>query len=260
MDFGIDGVRGVVCGGSKGLGRAAAFALAREGVALTLFARNADALRQTAQDIMEACGVDVQYVAGDICDAGARRAVFEACPDASILVANPGIRQTPADFRTLSEDDWQYWLNAHFLSSFDLMKRYVPGMSQRKFGRIVNISVSFIKFPQVSFAHTHAARVALSAAIGSIVREVAADNVTINTVAPGLIDTEALQTNLHARAERAGVTYEDMVADRLSGCPAGRFASASEIGDLIAFLCSRQMGFLTGQNIVSDGGVYQGLF
>jgi 3-oxoacyl-[acyl-carrier protein] reductase len=260
MELGIKGLRGVVCGGSKGLGRAAAFALAREGVNLTLFARNPEALRQTAEEIGTECRVDVDYVAGDISDPAARGMIFDACPDASILVTNPGVRQTPADFRSLDEATWHYWLNVHFLSSFELIRLYAPGMCERKFGRIVNISVSFIKFPQMSFAHTHAARVALSASISSIVRELVADNVTINTVAPGLIDTDALRTNLHGHAERANVRYEDMVADRLSGCPAKRFANASEIGDLITFLCARQMGFMTGQNIISDGGVYQGLF
>ncbi len=142
----------------------------------------------------------------------------------------------------------------------ELIQAVVPGMTERRFGRVVNISVSFIKFPQVNFGHTHAARLALSGAIASMVRELIPRNVTINTVCPGFFDTEALQTNLHGHAARGNTTYEAIVADRIRSCPAGRFADPQECGDLIAFLCAAQSGFMTGQNIVNDGGVYQGLF
>ena len=121
-------------------------------------------------------------------------------------------------------------------------------------------SGSFIKFPQVGFAHTHAARLALSGAVAAMVRELIPHNVTINTVCPGLFDTDALHTNLHAHAARGNTTYEEIVQDRLKGCPAGRFADPAECGDLIAYICSAQAGFMSGQNIVNDGGVYQGLF
>ena len=133
-------------------------------------------------------------------------------------------------------------------------------MCERRFGRVVNISVSFIKFPQVNFAHSHAARLALAGAIASMVRELIPHNVTINTVCPGFFDTDALQTNLHGHAARGNTTYEAIVEDRIRSCPAGRFADPQECGDLIAFLCGAQSGFMTGQNIVNDGGVYQGLF
>ena len=170
------------------------------------------------------------------------------------------MRQTPADFRTLSRPEWDAWLEAHFFSALELIQAVVPAMTQRRFGRIVNISVSFIKFPQVNFGHSHAARLALAGATASMVRELVPHNVTINSVLPGLIDTDALQTNLHGHAARGNTTYEAIVADRLRTTPAGRFAQPHEVGDLIAMLCAAQMGFLTGQNIVQDGGVYQGLF
>jgi 3-oxoacyl-[acyl-carrier protein] reductase len=133
-------------------------------------------------------------------------------------------------------------------------------MCERRFGRIVSLSVSFIKFPQVNFAASHAARVGLSGAIASMVRELIPYNVTINTVAPGLFSTEALHTNLHAHARRGNTTYEAIVEDRIKGCPAGRFAEPYECGDLVAYICAAQSGFMTGQNIINDGGVYQGLF
>lgn len=260
MDLGIRGRRAIVSAASKGLGRAAAESLAREGVELTLIARSPEPLEAAAEAIRREHGVAVATVAGDVNEEAAQDRLIAACPEPDILVNNPGVRQVPGDFRTWQRADWQHWLDVHFLSSARMIQRVAPGMAERGFGRIVNMSVSFIKFPQVGFAHSHAARLALSGAVASMVRELIPRNVTINTVCPGLFDTEALHVNLHGHAERGGTTYEAIVADRLKGCPAGRFADPKECGDLIAFLCSAQAGFMTGQNIVNDGGVYQGLF
>lgn len=260
MDLGIRGRRAIVCGGSKGLGRAAALALAREGVEVHLVARTPATLEATAAEIERETGSKTFPVPGDVTTAEGRQAVLDACPEPDILVTNPGVRQTPADFRNLSREEWLGWLDAHFFAALDMIRAVVPGMTERRFGRIANISVSFIKFPQVDFAHSHSARLALAGAIASMVRQLIPHNVTINSVCPGLFDTDALRTNLHGHAKRQNTTYEAIVADRVRGCPAGRFADPQECGDLIAFLCSAQTGFMTGQNIVNDGGVYQGLF
>lgn len=260
MDLGLRGRKAIVCAASRGLGRAAAFSLAREGVDVTLIARSGDALDRTADDMRRDTGVRVTTVAADINTEAGQEAAFAACPEPDILVNNPGVRQVPGDFRTWPRQEWQHWLDVHFLSSVQFIQKVVPGMCERRFGRIVNMSVSFIKFPQVGFAHSHAARLALSGAVASMVRELIPHNVTINTVCPGLFDTDALHTNLHGHAKRGNTTYEAIVENRLKTCPAGRFADASECGDLIAYLCSSQAGFMTGQNIVNDGGVYQGLF
>jgi 3-oxoacyl-[acyl-carrier protein] reductase len=260
MDLGIKGRHALVCGGSKGLGKAAAVALAGEGVNLTLVARTPATLEATAHEIAAAKGVDVSVIAVDATTAKGREAVLKVCPAADILITNPGVRQTPDDFRTLTREQWDGWMEAHFFSALELIRALVPGMCDRKFGRVVNISVSFIKFPQVNFGHSHAARLALAGAIASMVRELVAHNVVINSVLPGFFDTDALQTNLHGHAARGNTTYEAIVADRLKSTPAGRFAEPHECGDLIAFLCSAQNGYMTGQNIVNDGGVYQGIF
>jgi 3-oxoacyl-[acyl-carrier protein] reductase len=260
MDLGLQGRKALVCGASKGLGRAAALALAREGAEVALLARSAGPLAEAAGAIAEETGVRVTTIAADVTTAAGRASALAACPAPDILITNPGVRQTPADFRTLTREDWNRWMEDHCFSALDLIQSVAPGMSERKFGRIVNISVSFIKFPQVNFGHSHAARLALAGAIAAMVRELVPHNVTINSVLPGLIDTEALQTNLHGHAARGNTTYEAIVADRLKTCPAGRFADPQEVGDLIAMLCAAQMGFMTGQNIVNDGGVYQGLF
>lgn len=260
MDFGIRGRKAILSAASKGLGKACAMSLAREGVDVTIMSRTAADLQATADEIANETGVSVTAVPGDFTTKEGRAALLDACPAPDIVVNNPGVRQVPGDFRTFDDDEWWRWLNDHFLSSIRFIQNVTPGMCDRKFGRVVNMSVSFIKFPQVNFAHSHSARLALSGAVASIVRELIPHNVTINTVCPGLFDTDALHTNLHGHARRGNTTYEAIVEDRKSNCPAGRFADPKECGDLIAYICSSQAGFMTGQNIVNDGGVYQGLF
>jgi 3-oxoacyl-[acyl-carrier protein] reductase len=260
MDLGIQGRRAIVTGASKGLGRACATSLAQEGVEVWITARTKETLEETAREIAESTGGTVHAVPGDITTEEGRATVLQACPEPDILVANPGVKQTPDDFRTMSRADWDFWMEAHFYSTLDLIRAVAPGMCERRFGRILSMSVSFIKFPQVNFAASHSARLGLSGAIASMVRELIPHNVTINTVAPGLFSTEALHTNLHAHAKRGNTTYEAIVEDRKKGCPAGRFAEPSECGDLVAYICAAQSGFMSGQNIINDGGVYQGLF
>ena len=260
MDLGLKGKTAIVTAASRGLGRACAESLAREGVDVTIMARGADALEQTANEIAQATGRRISPVAGDFNEDADRVRLFEACPEPDILVNNPGVRQTPDPYQDIGRDAWHKWLNDHFLSSVTMIQAVAPGMCERRFGRIVNMSVSFIKFPQVGFAHSHAARLALSGAVAAMVRELIPHNVTINTVCPGLFDTDALHTNLHGHAKRGNTTYEAIVEDRKKSCPAGRFADPAECGDLVAYLCGAQAGFMTGQNIINDGGVYQGLF
>jgi len=260
MDLELQGRKAIVSAASKGLGKACAFSLAREGVDLTIMARTEADLKATADEIAAATGVSVTPVAGDFNDAKQRARLLEACPEPDILVNNPGVRQVPNEYHSIDEEQWLRWLNDHFLSSITLIQKVAPGMCERNFGRIVNMSVSFIKFPQSGFAHTHAARLALSGAVAAMTRDLIRHNVTINTVCPGLFDTDALHTNLHGHAKRGNTTYEAIVEDRKQNCPAGRFADPKECGDLVTFLCGAQSGFMTGQNIINDGGVYQGLF
>lgn len=260
MDLGIRGRKAIVCAASKGLGKASALSLAREGVDVTILARTRETLEAAAEEIRRETGVRVTPVVGDVNTAEGRRAAFDACPECDILVNNPGGRQVPGDFRTFDRDEWLRWFDAQMISQMAMIQGVVDGMTSRRFGRIVNITVSFVKFPQIGFAHSHAARLALTGAVASIARELVPHNVTVNNVLPGLVDTDALRTNLEVLAQRSGRTYEEVVAERLLTCPAGRFAEPGETGDLVAFLCSAQAGFITGQNLVNDGGVYQGVF
>jgi 3-oxoacyl-[acyl-carrier protein] reductase len=237
-----------------------ALRLAREGADLTLAARSAESLTRSADSIRTQTGRSVDWVAADLTTPAGRAAVVAARPDADILVTHSGVPQRFADFNSLERADWLWWLDAHFFSALELIQAYVPGMSRRRFGRVVNISANFIKFPQVSAGHSHAARLALAGAIAALVREVVKHNVTINSILPGLIDTDALRRALRERAEKRKVPYETIVAEVVKGCPAGRIADPAEVADLVAMLASAQMGFVTGQNIVNDGGAYAGLF
>ncbi|MBT8424245.1 MAG: SDR family oxidoreductase [Silicimonas sp.] len=260
MDLGLKGKRAIVTAASRGLGLATARSLATEGVNVVMNARTEDALVEAADALRADTGVEITPVAVDFNTDEGRAAILDAAGEVDILVSNPGVRQVPTPWEEITPEDWRYWLEVHFLSSMQMIQAVAPGMKARKFGRIVNMSVSFIKFPQVGFAHSHAARLALSGATAAMTRDLIGHNVTINTVCPGLFDTDALHTNLHGHAERGNTTYEAIVQDRKDNCPAGRFADPKECGDLIAYLCSAQAGFMSGQNIVNDGGVYQGLF
>lgn len=261
MDLGLTGRKAIVSAASRGLGFAAARSLAREGVSVVMNARTKGPLEEAAKSIRDDFGVEAIAVPADFNTTDGRAALLDAADGkCDILVNNPGVRQVPTPYDQITAEDWRYWMEVHFMSSIEMIQAVAPGMKAQKFGRIVNMSVSFIKFPQVGFAHTHAARLALSGATAAMTRELIGHNVTINSVCPGLFDTDALQTNLHGHAERGNTTYEAIVQNRLETCPAGRFADPAECGDLIAYLCSDQAGFMSGQNIVNDGGVYQGLF
>jgi 3-oxoacyl-[acyl-carrier protein] reductase len=260
MNLGISGRAAVVCGGSRGISYAAAYRLASEGASVTLVARTEATLRAAADRIGGETGAAVTFVACDLVTTAGRAALLEARPQADILVTNAGVPQRFASFQSLKRADWDEWLEAHFYSAIELIYAYAPGMMERKFGRIVNVSANFVKFPQVNAGHSHAARLALAGAIASLVREVAPHNVSINSVLPGLVDTDALRTALRDRAEKRGVSYESVVAEVCTRCAAGRLADPQEVGDLIAMLSASQMGYVTGQNIVNDGGSYQGVF
>jgi 3-oxoacyl-[acyl-carrier protein] reductase len=260
MDLGIKGKVAIVCGGSRGISYAAAFRLASEGAQVTLVARTPSKLEAAADAISTATNTNVSFVATELTSPAGRAALIDARPEADILVTNAGVPQRSKSFQTLTRNDWDRWFEAHFYSAIELIYAYVPGMMKRKFGRIVNVSVNFIKFPQINVGHSHAARLALAGAIASLVREVAPHNVSINSVLPGLVNTEALQSALRERAEAQNVSYEAVAAEVCARTAAGRISDPQESGDLIAMLASAQMGYVTGQNIINDGGAYQGIF
>ena len=258
MDLGIKGRRALVCASSKGLGRGCAVALAAEGVNLTLTARGAEALAKTAAEIRKAFpGIEVVEVAGDITTPEGRAAALKACPDPDILVNNAG-GPPPGDFRTFTREDWIKALDANMLTPIELIKATVDGMIARKFGRIVNITSAAVKAPIDVLALSNGARSGLTGFVAGLSRKTVRHNVTINNLLPGPFDTDRIRNVSAGQAKAAGVSTEEIMKQRASENPAGRFGDAEEFGLACAFLCGAKSGFITGQNILLDGGAFPG--
>ena len=259
MDFGIRGRTALVCAASKGLGRACAFSLAREGVNLVITARGRDVLEATAQEIRKACGVEVTVVAGDITSDEGRRAALAACAAPDILVNNAGGPPT-GDFREWDQAIWMKALNANMLTPIELIKATVDRMIARRFGRIVNITSSAVKAPIGPLGLSNGPRTGLTGFIAGLSRQTVKHNVTINNLLPGFFLTDRNRTTVAAFAKEKGVTEEQAMAERLRLIPAGRQGDPAEFGDACADLCSAQAGFITGQNLLLDGGADPGTF
>lgn len=259
MDLGIRGKQALVCGASKGLGRGCAEALAAEGVNITMVARGAEALEAAAEEIRRATGVTVTAVACDITTPEGRAKALEACPQPDILVNNAG-GPPPGDFRNWTRDDWIAALDANMLTPIELIKSTVDGMIARRFGRIINITSGAVKAPIEVLGLSNGARSGLTGFVAGLARKTVAHNVTINNLLPGAFETDRLKKTLAASAKAAGKSVEDATATRLRLIPAQRFGTAEEFGAFCAFMASAQASYLTGQNILLDGGAYPGTF
>ncbi|WP_299539149.1 SDR family oxidoreductase [uncultured Herbaspirillum sp.] len=259
MDLGIAGRRALVCASSKGLGLACAISLAREGVAVTMTARGAEVLEAAAQQVRDATGATVITVAGDITTPEGRALALAACPAPDILVTNAG-GPKPGDFREWSREDWVAAIDANMLTPIELIKATVDGMMKRGFGRIVNITSGAVKAPIDILGLSNGARSGLTGFVAGLARKTVAHNVTINNLLPGPFETERLLTTAAASARGTGKTAEEVLAARRAANPAGRFGQPAEFGDACAWLCSAQAGFVTGQNLLMDGGAYPGTF
>jgi 3-oxoacyl-[acyl-carrier protein] reductase len=259
MNLGINGRKAIVCAASKGLGRACAFSLARNGVELVIIARTAETLEMTADEIRRESGVRVTAIAADITTNEGRAAALSVCPEPDILVNNAG-GPPPGDFREWSREDWIKGLDANMLTPIELIKATVDGMMTRGFGRIVNITSSAVKAPIDILGLSNGARSGLTGFVAGIARKTVRKNVTINNLLPGPFDTDRLRATLRAAAQASGRTSEEVAEERKRANPAGRFGDPSEFGDACAYLCSAQAGFITGQNLLLDGGAYPGTF
>jgi 3-oxoacyl-[acyl-carrier protein] reductase len=258
LDLGINGRRALVCASSRGLGRACAIALAAEGVHVTLTARGAEALARTAAEIRKAYpNIEVTEVAGDITAPEGREAALKACANPDILVNNAG--GPPAgDFRNWTRDDWIKALDANMLTPIELIKATVDGMISRKFGRIINITSAAVKAPIDVLGLSNGARTGLTGFVAGLSRKTVKHNVTINALLPGPFDTDRLRSVTASQAQAAGLPVEDLLHKRMSENPAGRFGDPEEFGLACAFLCGAKAGFITGQNILLDGGAFPG--
>jgi len=259
MELGIRGRTALVCAASKGLGKGCAMALAREGVNVVITARGQEALEATAAELRKLFKVNVTAVAGDITTPQGREAALKAAPAPDILINNAG-GPPPGDFREWDRDTWVKALDANMIAPILLIRAVVDGMIARKFGRVVNITSGAVKAPIPELGLSNGARTGLTGFIAGLSRTTVRNNVTINNLLPGPFETDRLRSNLDFNAKKTGKSVEELRRVRTEANPAGRFGTIEEFGDACAFLCSAQAGFITGQNLLMDGGHYPGTF
>lgn len=256
MDLGIKGKKAIVCAASKGLGKGCAQALAAEGVDLTICARGADALNATAKELAGS-GVKVTPVACDVTTDAGRKLLLEACPNPDILINNAG-GPPPGDFKNFSLDDWRKAVEGNMISPIALIHATIYGMMERGFGRILNITSASIKQPIAALELSNGARLGLTGGVAVLARKASRNNVTINGILPGPFDTDRLRGTSQKMAEARKVPLSVIDDERKAAVPAGRFGTPEEFGKVAAFLCSAHAGYITGQNILIDGGGYPG--
>ena len=255
MDLGLRGKKAIVCAASKGLGRACAISLAREGVDVVITARTASDLEATAAEIRQMTGSKVTAVAGDITTETGRAAALAACPAPDILVNNAG-GPPRGDFREWDRDMWIKAVDANMLTPIFLIKAVIDGMVDRKFGRIVNITSASVKSPIPELGMSNGARAGLTGFVAGLARQVARDNVIINNILPGPFLTDRLRGGFLEAARSSNRPVDELVQERAKTSPAGRVGDPAEFGDACAFLCSAKISFIVGQNLLLDGGAF----
>ncbi|HRP29621.1 MAG TPA: SDR family oxidoreductase [Burkholderiaceae bacterium] len=261
MELGIKGRWALVCAASKGLGKGCALALAREGANVVVTARGAEALEATVAELRALnAGGETRGVAGDITTEAGRAAALAACPQVDILVNNAG-GPPPGDFRSWEREAWIAALDANMLAPIALIKATVDAMAERGFGRVVNITSAAVKAPIDILGLSNGARSGLTGFVAGLARSpLAARGVTINNLLPGAFDTDRLRVTLAGQASKTGRSIDEIGAQRAATIPLRRFGRPDEFGAACAFLCSVHAAYLTGQNILIDGGAYPGTF
>lgn len=259
MDLGLAGRKALLSGASRGLGKACALALAKEGVDVTIVARTRDVLERSCEEIRLATGVNATPVVGDITTEAGRKAALAACPAPDILLNNAD-GPVPGDFRTWTRDDWIAALDAMMLGPIEMIRLTVDGMMARGFGRIVNIVSRSVKIPQLELGLSNGARSGLVGFVGGLARQTVARNVTINNLLPGIFDSDAQRRHIEGMLEEGGKTYDEIWQARAAANPAKRYGRPAELGAYCAFLCSEHAGYVTGQNLLIDGGSYPGTY
>jgi len=259
MDLGIAGRKAIVCASSRGLGRACAERLAEAGCEVVVNGLNRERLEAAAADMRKKTGAKITAVAADVATPDGQKALFAACPEPDILVNNnagPPFR----DFRELDRQKMIDGVIANMVVAVELTQKVIDPMVKRKFGRIVNITSGSVKMPLVGLDLSSGARAGLTAFMAGVARSVAGSNVTINFLLPGAFDTDRLRSNIEANAKKQGISVDQATAARAASVPAKRFGTPDEFGVACAFLCSAHAGFITGQNLLIDGGQFPGAF
>ncbi|MEM7019117.1 MAG: SDR family oxidoreductase [Pseudomonadota bacterium] len=257
MDLGIKGRHAIVCASSRGLGRACANSLAREGVNVTLNGRDEAALQESVE-ICTAHGVNVQSVVGDMNLESTRDALLAACPAPDILITNNG-GPPPGVLKDWDYDAWIGAFESNMITHMLMIRTVLDGMIERRFGRIVNITSAMVKTPKAPMGLSTGARAGLTSVCKALSVEVAHANVTINNMLPERIDTDRQKFMAKMQSDRQGISMEDAYKQIASTIAADRLGRPEEFGDACAFLCSAQAGYISGQNLQLDGGSYEGL-
>jgi 3-oxoacyl-[acyl-carrier protein] reductase len=234
-------------------------ALAAEGVNITIVARTRDILEQTCDEIRALTGVKVVPVVGDITTAAGRQAAIAACPEPDILLNNAD-GPVPGDFRDWTRDDWLAALDSMMLGPIEMIRLTVDGMMTRGFGRIINIVSRSVKIPQLELGLSNGARSGLVGFVGGLARQTVAHNVTVNNLLPGIFDSDAQRRHIEGMLKESGKSFDEIWRARAAANPAKRYGRPAELGAYCAFLCSEHAGFVTGQNLLVDGGSYPGTF
>jgi 3-oxoacyl-[acyl-carrier protein] reductase len=258
MDLGIKGRRAIVCGASRGLGYGCASALVAEGADVLVVARTEAAVNAAASALNERGPGKARGIAADVTTDAGRTALLAACPEPDILVNNAG-GPPPGDFRQWGRAEWIAALDSNMLSAIELIKATIDPMIARKFGRIVNITSHMVKEPTAMLGLSNGARAGLTGFVGGLARDVARHGVTVNNLLPGQFDTDRLRSNHERFASRTGAKLDEFRERMRNEVPAKRFGNADEFGATCAFLCSAHAGYITGANLLLDGGQYRGL-
>ena len=259
MDMGLSGRKAIVCASSRGLGSACALTLAQEGCDVVINGRDPAALAATAEEIIRLTGARVTAVAADVGTVEGRAALLAACPSPDILVNNNG-GPPPKDFRQISAAEMAAGVEANMLTPIALIQAVIDGMVERRFGRIINITSASVKMPMTGLDLSSGARAGLTAFLAGAARQVAEHNVTINHILPGGFLTDRLTKGTQAQARIAGVTAEELMTRRRMTIPARRYGEPEEFGKLCAFIASAHAGYITGQNFLIDGGMFNSAF
>jgi 3-oxoacyl-[acyl-carrier protein] reductase len=259
MDLGLAGRSAILMASSRGLGRACAHSVAREGVNVVINGRTADDVRTTADDIASAHGVEVDVVVGDATEADTQDELLAACPEPDIVLLNGGGPPLAA-LADIEPEQWQDAAQRLMISPLVFVQRVVAGMRQRRFGRIVAITSAMVKAPNPALGLSAGPRLGMTAVLKALSTEIVMDNVTINQLLPERIDTERQQYMARMIMDQRGISWDEARAAQAAMIKAQRLGRPEEFGDAFAFLCSAQAGYISGQNLQLDGGSYAGVF
>lgn len=259
MDLGISGKTAIVCASSKGLGKGCAMALAEAGCAVVINGRTAETLENTASEIRQATGATVTTVIADVSTSAGQQALLKACPQPDILVNNNG-GPPRKDYTLLDREAMIEGVVQNMITPIELIQAVTPAMKSKNFGRVVNITSLSVLSPLEGLDLSSGARAGLTSFLAGVVRQLAPYGITINNILPGKMDTDRLRGGLRATAQNTGATEDEVAAQQRQEIPVRRFGTPEEFGNACAFLCSQHGGYITGQNLLMDGGLFASAF